>query len=78
MIKPHKYLDLESSVLNLSAEIINLLNNFGVISYDELFNKVMTKIGANARENIVNSINFLYLLGKIKYHKDIDSFELDQ
>lgn len=75
MIAPHKYLDLNLSLLNLGGLIINILREDGVIKYNELLNKIVLHRGEDAKEVFVPTLSFLYLLGKLEYRKDIDSIE---
>lgn len=75
MIAPHKYLDLNLSLLNLGGLIINILREDGVIKYNELLNKIILNRGEDAKEVFVPALGFLYLMGKLEYRKDIDSIE---
>jgi hypothetical protein len=75
MIAPHKYLDLNLSLLNLGGVILSIVKEDGVIKYDELLEKVTLSRGINAKEVFIPALSFLYLLGKIEYQKDIDTIE---
>lgn len=75
MIAPHKYLNLNLSVLNLGGLILNIIKDDGVIKYNELLDKVMLARGINAKEVFIPTLSFLFLLGKIEYKKDIDTIE---
>jgi hypothetical protein len=75
MIAPHKYLNLNLSVLNLGGVILKIIKNDGVIKYNELLNKVILARGENAKEVFIPTLIFLYLLGIIEYKKDIDTIE---
>lgn len=75
MIAPHKYLDLNLSVLNLGGVILNVVKEEGAIKYDELLERVILARGANAKEVFIQTLSFLYLLGKIEYQKEIDTIE---
>jgi len=75
MIAPHKYLDLNLSVLNLGGVVLNVVKEEGAIKYDELLERVILARGANAKEVFIQTLSFLYLLGKIDYKKDIDTIE---
>lgn len=75
MITPHKYLDLNLSVLNLGGLILTELRRKGIIKYDELLDNVILARGQNAKDVFLPSLNFLYLLGKVEYRQDIDSLE---
>ena len=78
MIRAHKYLNLDLSVINVSALIIKGLKQNEVVQHDELLNFVVNALGANAKEIYPYAINFLYLLGKIEYKEaPIDAFILN-
>ncbi len=76
MITPHKYLDLNLSVLNMGGLLLTALKENGVMKYDELLDKVILALGSNAKEVFIPALSFLYILGKIEYKKEIDTIEL--
>lgn len=75
MITPHKYLDLNLSILNLGGVILNVLYEQNAIKYDDLLERVILAHGINAKGVFVQTLSFLYILGKIEYQKDIDTIE---
>lgn len=75
MIAPHKYLDLDLSLLNLGGIILDIVKNEGAVRYDELLDKIILARGDNAKEVFIPALSFLYLLGKIEYQRDIDTIE---
>lgn len=75
MIKPNKHTDIRYSVLNIGAEIISVLQNEGVMKYDDLQRYITEKYSKAALVNFVPAINVLYCFNKIKYHLEIDSIE---
>jgi len=74
MIKLDRHTNPQTSVLNIGALIRGGLNYFYDISYDKLMKEVIDSVGAEAKENYLYAINFLYLLGKIEYIETTDSF----
>jgi len=76
MIAPHKYLDLDLSILNLGGLILNLMKDEGAIKYDELLDKAILIRGTSVKEVFIPTLSFLYILGKIEYQKEIDTIEL--
>lgn len=68
MITAHKYLDLQSCMLRVSALIVNELQSSGLIRYDELLEFVVRRIGDDARITFQPSLVFLYAIGLIDYH----------
>lgn len=75
MIKPTKYLNLKYSLLNVSSEILKILSEYKVVKYYELYERLIDKLGSKSQVRFSASLSFLYALGKIKYHKEIDSIE---
>ena len=75
MIAPHKYLDLNLSLLNLGGLILSILKEDGAVKYDELLEKVILARGISAKEVFIPTLSFLFLMGKIEYQKDIDTIE---
>ncbi|MCG6189127.1 ABC-three component system middle component 8 [Maribellus maritimus] len=75
MIKPDRHINPDISVINISAFILKQLNAFYDIDYDELLKKVVDELGVEAKENYPYALNFLYLLGKLKYEELTDSFK---
>jgi hypothetical protein len=75
MIRPDRHTNPDFSVINISAFILKQLNPFYEISYDDLSKKVIENIGQGGKENYPYALNFLYLLGKIIYLEQTDSFK---
>ena len=75
MIAPHKYLDLNLSILNLGGLILNLIKEDGAVKYDELLKKVILARGASVKDVFIPTLSFLFVLGKIEYQKEIDTIE---
>ncbi len=75
MIAPHKYLDLNLSILNLGGVILTIIKNEGAVKYDELLERLILARGENAKEVFIPTLSFLYVLGKIEYQRDIDTIE---
>jgi hypothetical protein len=75
MITAHKYLDLDLSVVNVSALIIDKLKN-NPIKYDKLLAEIESILGGKAKEVFPYALNFLFLLDKISYLPECDAFQL--
>lgn len=75
MIAPHKYLDLNLSLLNLGGLILKILKEEGAIKHDELLEKVTLVRGDSAKDVFIPTLSFLYILGKIEYQREIDTIE---
>ena len=76
MIRPHKYMNLEFSVISTGASILQLLQEKGTIKYDELLDSLIDRKGNSVKENFLVTLSFLFLIGKIEYHKSLDCIEL--
>lgn len=76
MITAHKYLNLDLSVINVSAVIIDKLTQNDLLKYDELLGIVVSILGKDAKDVFPYALNFLYLLDKIQYLPLSDSFQL--
>ncbi|MCU0468206.1 MAG: hypothetical protein MUF58_06350 [Arcicella sp.] len=77
MITPHKYLNLDLSVINVSALVVDKLKKHNLLKYDELLNMVINALGKNAKEVFPYSLNFLFLLDKLHYLPELDVFQLN-
>jgi hypothetical protein len=73
MIRPTKYLDLNTCVVVIAAEVLAALRSNRVMRYDELLGLVQTKLSEAVRFNFPLSLDFLYLLGLIEYDDNTDS-----
>lgn len=78
MIKPDRYTDPKISVVNISALILSELNEFYSIQYDSLLNKITSILGKEAKANFPYALDFLYLLGKLRYDQQTDSFKANE
>ena len=75
MLLPHKYLNLELSVISITAIILSIFKTDNFIRYDDLLQKLIDIKGEEVKETFLPSLSFLYLIGKIKYHQSFDSIE---
>lgn len=75
MITPTKYMDLDLSVIRVSSVIIKLFGKNRVMEYGEVLEYLVGKIGEDVKHIFVPTLDFLYLLGMIKYHLQTDSLE---
>lgn len=73
---PDKYTNLNLSIVNIGGVILNSLYNCSIQKYDDLENHVAVTLGDNARALFVQSLSFLYALGKINYQPSSDSINL--
>lgn len=76
MIKPTRYMNLNLSLIRVSSEIIELLIKSPIMKFDEILASLEQIIGNEVRFVFIPAIDFLYLLGIIDYHEELDVFEL--
>jgi len=76
MIKPNKHMDLNNSIIKITANIIQIIQKQKVIEYTDLLNKLQIIYGEDVKYNYIQCLNLLFLFGKIKYYPDSDLFEL--
>lgn len=77
MITPNKYLNLDLSVINVSALITDKLKKHSLLKYDELLKITIDSLGKNSREVFPYALNFLFLLNKVHYIQELDVFQLN-
>ena len=75
MIRPDRHTNLDYSVINISAFILEQLNVYYAIQYDTLLEKVSDQLGEEAKENYPYALNFLFLTGRLIYDRQLDSFK---
>jgi hypothetical protein len=75
MLTPRKHLDLDVSVLRVSALMLRELGKRGVMEFERLRAIVVKRAGPNAELAFLPALNFLFLLGKIDYHLKNDTIE---
>lgn len=78
MITAHKYLNLDLSVINISALIIAKLKQNNLLKYDKLLENLVSIHGEKTSEIFPYSLSFLFLLGKISYIQELDAFQLNE
>ncbi len=78
MITAHKYLNLDLSVINISALVIASIQKDNTVSYDELIQTVVNTLGEKAMEMLPYALNFLFLVDKIVYLPKLDTFKLNE
>jgi len=78
MITPHKYLNLDFSLINISALIIEKLQKNDSLKYDDLLKSIIHTLGEKAKEIFPYALNFLFLLDKIIYLPKLDAFKLNE
>lgn len=75
MLKPDKHTDIKFSIIYLAGVIMKLIQESGIIGYDDLKGSVAEMIGSRANENFDLTLSFLFLMDKINYVKELDSLK---
>ncbi|TGN13454.1 ABC-three component system middle component 8 [Leptospira bandrabouensis] len=77
MITPHKYLNLDLSIMNISAFILQNFKQMPILSYNDIINSSINSFGDNVKEVIPYALSFLFMLDKIEYlGNELDAFQL--
>lgn len=76
MLTPTKHTNLDLSVLNIGGMIIQQLCACPILPYNELEDKITYMMGDSAKSVFMNTLSFLFLLGKIDYKPQTDAIEL--
>lgn len=74
MIRPAKHLNLETCVLRAAATLLVRLREERICRFLDLRN-ALEALGEDAEPIFMPTLHFLFLLGRIDYHPQTDSFE---
>lgn len=75
MLIPKKHLNLDVSVLRVSAIMLQELKKRGVVGFERLREKVIKRVGPDGELVFLPALNLLYLLGVLDYHIKNDILE---
>lgn len=75
MLTPRKHLNLDVSVLRISALMLKELRRRGVVEFEPLRRLVVRRVGADGDLSFLPALSFLFLLGKVEYHVKNDTIE---
>jgi hypothetical protein len=74
MIRPAKHLNLNTCVLRVASKLLTRLQRDRICHFDEL-RDTLSVLGEDADVVFLPTVHFLYLLGRVEYHPQTDSFE---
>ena len=74
MIRPAKHLNLDTCVLRAAAILLSRLRDERLCHFSDLRTS-LELFGEDAEPIFMPTIHFLFLLGRIDYHPQTDSFE---
>jgi hypothetical protein len=75
MIKPGKHLNLDVCVLRIAAVVLTHLRRLRVEKFNTLLSLVRNEVGDDGEVWFVAALDFLYLVGRIEYQSQTDTFE---
>lgn len=82
MLKPHKHLKLNTSLLSLSALALEYLHRYRSVPYHQLYAHLERRVRSRDERAVEDvrlmfgpTVSFLFLLGKVQYHAQNDLFE---
>jgi hypothetical protein len=76
MLKPTKHTAIQYSVIYISGILLKMLQENGILKYDELKKLLTQNIGVKAKSRFHSSLTFLFALDKIEYLKELDAITL--
>lgn len=74
MIRPAKHLNLNTCVLRAASRLLVRLQQDRVCRFSDL-QASLADLGDDAEVVFLPTVNFLYLVGRVEYHPQTDSFE---
>ena len=77
MLKPNKFTDAKNCVVYNSYKILSFLKGKKGATYNEVLKNQIDIIGDDAIHLFLLSLDFLFVLGKIKYSEENDFLEID-
>ena len=75
MLTPKKYLNLDVSVLRVSAIMLRELRRRGVIEFERLRAIVVKRTGPDGELSFLPALSVIFLLGRVEYHVKNDTLE---
>lgn len=75
MIIPEKHLNLNLCVLRAGAELLRFLRRARVASLSKLRERLVERMGPDGEILFQPTLGFLFLLGRIEYHPEVDRIE---
>lgn len=74
MIRPAKHLNLNTCVIRAASRLLARLQGERVCGFEELRHS-LDDLGTDADVLFLPTVHFLFLLGRVEYHAQTDSFE---
>jgi len=72
MLKPHRFMDLDYSVVNVSSLVVQCLLERGGYELHKILDYARVSCEEINEQDVMLAVSFLYLLGKVEYEKESD------
>ena len=72
MLKPHRFMNLDYSVMNVASLVLQCLFERGDYELHRILDYVKTVCNETNEQDLMLAISFLYLLGKVEYSNESD------
>jgi hypothetical protein len=72
MLKPHRLMNLDYSLVNVVSQVIQCLKERGQSQLDEILSFAKASCEEINEQDVMLAVSFLYLLGKAEYLKEKD------
>jgi hypothetical protein len=76
MLAPNKHTSIKYSILHIAGLIISEVKRNGIIQYDDLKDVIINSVGKEIGDTFEFSLSYLFLLDKINYNQNSDSFSI--
>ena len=74
MIRPAKHLNLNTCVIRAASHLLARLQEERICGFEEL-RRSLADLGPDADVLFLPTVHFLFVLGRVDYHTQTDSFE---
>ena len=75
MLTPRKHLNLDVSVLRVSALMLREIQKRGIVDFEKLRGLILRRVGPDGELAFLPALDLLYLLGKADFHLKNDTIE---
>lgn len=75
MLTPRKHMNLDVSVLRVSALMLREIKKRGVMEFEKLRRFVIRRVGQDGELAFLPALDLLYLLGRADFHLKNDTIE---
>ncbi|PKF62804.1 hypothetical protein CW745_05120 [Psychromonas sp. psych-6C06] len=72
MLKPHRFMNLDYSLVHVASQVLQCLKERGNKQLHEVLSYAKTSCEEINEQDVMLAISFLYLLGKVEYKNETD------